>query len=194
VPSVRRGTCENRKAAGRDEIRRRHFLDATQSMAEVVRHRIRDKRQAQGLTQAEVARRMTIAGAPLSGDMVSKIETGVRSVTVEELAAFAAVLGVPLVKLMSPLDGERHMRVTSGYAIESSEVGNWVVWGFPWTTTARNAQEFMRLFLEICYWTQAVKEQAVKEGSSRQRLVETVERAHAAWHSRGRRSLPEMPS
>ena len=112
--------------------------------------------------------------------MVSKIESGVRSVTVEELAAFAAVLDVPFVKLMSPLDGERHMRVTSGYAIERSEVGNGVVGGFPWTTKARNAQEFMRLFLEIVYWTQAVK-----EGSPHQRLAETVERAHAVWRSRG---------
>ena len=97
LPSVQPGTCENRKAADRDEIELRRFLETTQSMTEVVRHRIRDRRQAQELTQAEVAQRMTTAGAPLSGDMVSKIENGVRSVTME-LAAFAAVLDVPLVK------------------------------------------------------------------------------------------------
>ena len=159
-----------------DEILRQRFLEETQSMTEVVRHRIRGKRQHQGLTQAELARRMTAAGSPLSNDMVSKIENGARSVTVEELAAFAAVLHVPLTQLMSPLEGERHMRVTNRYAIDRSEVGNWVVWGFPWTPEARGAQEFMRLFLELVYWRQAAKE----DRSYNAKVAETVERAHAA--------------
>ena len=83
---------------------------------------------------------------------------------------------------MSPLGGERHMRVTSAYAIDGSEVGTGLSGDSPGKPRRGTPQEFMRLFLEIAYWTQAVKE--ADEDRLRRKLAETVELAHAAAQPR----------
>ena len=83
----------------------------------------------------------------MSGDKVSKIEHGTRSVSVEELLAFAEVLGVPLERLLSALDGELAVRVTDTWAEES--IGNWMIWGKPWTEARRWAEESMSLFFTL---------------------------------------------
>jgi transcriptional regulator with XRE-family HTH domain len=143
----------NLRAVG--EQTRRHFEENTQPVADVIRRRIRTKREAAGLSQAELARKIRAAGLPLSGDKISKIESGKREVSVPELFAFAHVLPVPFIKLLTPLDGEKHVRITEGFAVDHSEVANWTVWGPPWRPAARAAQELMRLTLEIAFWMQA---------------------------------------
>jgi transcriptional regulator with XRE-family HTH domain len=53
-----------------------------------------DLRRDLGLSTTEVARRLTDAGRPTHQTTVSRIESGTRAVTVDDVAAFAAVLGV----------------------------------------------------------------------------------------------------
>lgn len=55
------------------------------------------------LTQAAVAERMTEAGYPMSRVQIAKTESASRPVPVEELAAFAAVLDVPVTYLIPGL-------------------------------------------------------------------------------------------
>ena len=148
--------CENRKP-DRAELQRRLFLEETQPVSEVVRRRIREKREKKGLSQAQLAEAMTAVLAPLSTDKISKIENGVRAVSIGELAAFAYVLEVPVVKLMSPLDGELPTRV-GGMSLQRDEVANWLIWGPWWTEDAQGAQELMSLTLSIAFWMQAATE------------------------------------
>jgi transcriptional regulator with XRE-family HTH domain len=164
--------CENRESIA--ERRRRAFFEDTQSPADVLRHRIRDERENKGLTQAALAREMTAAGAPLTHDKISKIENGGRSVAVEELFAFAEVLKVTYVHLLSPLDGEPHMRVSGRLALERAEIGNWMVWGDPESENARSAQEFMRLNLEIQFWMQAAKDEPENRKSHERKVADLV--------------------
>lgn len=59
-------------------------------------HSLKLVRSEAGMTQAEVSERMTEAGYPMSRVMIAKTESATRPVSVEELAAFAAVLQVPV--------------------------------------------------------------------------------------------------
>lgn len=98
---------------------------------------------------------MTALGAPLTADKLSKIESGTRSVTIEELVMFATALDVPLLELLKPLDGEVPVRITAGWALDRGEVANWAVWGPAWSDAARGAQQLMRETLEIAFWMRA---------------------------------------
>lgn len=98
---------------------------------------------------------MTDAEAPLTNDKVSKIESGKRLVTAGELFAFADVLEVPYAWLVTPRGGDRAVRVSNRLALDAHDVSNWLVFGHPWSETARGAQELMRLPFEIAYWLQA---------------------------------------
>lgn len=138
---------ENRKTE-LAELRRRAFLKNTQRGSHVLRRRIRELREARGLSQRAVAEAMTAAGVPLTGDKVSKLEAGTREVRYDELLAFADVLEVPLARLMSPEDGEPPIRA-GGLSLARNEVANWIVWGSPWSADAIGAQTFMRLTLQI---------------------------------------------
>ena len=135
-----------------DELQRRSFVEDTQLASEVLRQRIRERREAQGLTQRQLAEAMTAAGVPLTPDKVSKVELGVRGVELDELLAFAYVLDLPLARLMSPHEGERPIRA-GGIGLERHEVGNWMVWGPSWSREAMSAQTYMGLARRI--WTMA---------------------------------------
>lgn len=64
--------------------------------SETLSKRLVDARAEQGLRQSDVAQRATELGHPLDRGTVAKIERGERRVTVDDAAAFAEVLGVPL--------------------------------------------------------------------------------------------------
>ena len=93
-----------------DDARRRMFFEDTRPASEVLRLRIRACREEKGWKQVNLADAMTDVGVPLTGDKVSKIETGTRSVSYDELLAFAYVLDVPLAELMSPPEGAPPIR------------------------------------------------------------------------------------
>ncbi len=154
--------------------RRRWFLRTTQSISDVVRKRVQERRHERGLTQSELAQLMTAAGVPLTGDKVSKLESGKRSVGVEELFALAWVLDVPLADLVRPLDGEPEIRLTQDESRGWNEVANWIVWGREETPDAQEAQEFMRLLYELIFWTQAIKEAPTAEKATYRKKVADV--------------------
>jgi transcriptional regulator with XRE-family HTH domain len=65
-----------------------------------VRLAVRVLRTEQGLTQDQVVERMSAAGVPLARSALSQIEAGKRGISVDELEAFALVLGVTAGQLM----------------------------------------------------------------------------------------------
>lgn len=58
--------------------------------------RVKDLRQAQGWSQEELARRMTVAGYSMHQTTIAKLEGGSRPTNVAEVAALAAIFNMPI--------------------------------------------------------------------------------------------------
>lgn len=69
---------------------------------ETVRRNIRRLRRARDLTLVQLGQRLADAGRPMLDTVVSKVERGERRIDVDDLAAFAAVLGVTAAQLLEP--------------------------------------------------------------------------------------------
>ena len=65
--------------------------------------RLRSLREAEGLTQAELAARLQLAGWDISRETLAKVESQVRCVTDRELVRFAAALEVEPNELLRPV-------------------------------------------------------------------------------------------
>ena len=63
---------------------------------------LRSLREAEGLTQAELAGRLQIAGWDISRETLAKVESRVRCVTDQELVRFAEALEVNPSELLKP--------------------------------------------------------------------------------------------
>jgi transcriptional regulator with XRE-family HTH domain len=64
--------------------------------------RLRSLREAEGLTQAEFAARLQLAGWDISRETLAKVESQVRCVTDRELVRFAEALEVEPSELLKP--------------------------------------------------------------------------------------------
>jgi transcriptional regulator with XRE-family HTH domain len=85
----------------------RHFLPVAEvSVRELVARRLREERKARGVTQKQLADALTRHGLSITESDVRKREKGSVGVKVEELVTFAHVLGVPLVELLAPAEGD----------------------------------------------------------------------------------------
>lgn len=71
-------------------------------MGDTVRRNLRRLREQQGLKQREMINRLQAAGRPMARDSLSKSELGTRRIDVDDLVAFAAVLGVTVARLLEP--------------------------------------------------------------------------------------------
>jgi transcriptional regulator with XRE-family HTH domain len=71
---------------------------------EIFRERLRQVRDAHGLSQQALAERLEQQGLHLDRVVITKIETGARNVTLNEAFAIAFVLEVPLMTLLFPTD------------------------------------------------------------------------------------------
>ncbi len=67
--------------------------------------RVRELREAAGLTQRQLASQMTAAGHTMHQTTIAKIEAGQRPVLVKESSALAGVLGVSQADMMPGPDG-----------------------------------------------------------------------------------------
>lgn len=75
---------------------RRPVGPTTQHVAATVRH----LRQESGIPTTALARRLAALGHPISQSGVTRLETGQRHITVDDLATLAAVLGVQPAELL----------------------------------------------------------------------------------------------
>lgn len=87
--------------------------------------RLREVRQQAGVTQQQLAARMTEVGHKLHRSAVAKIELGERPVTIGEAVQLAGILGVPLVELVTDrgaateLERQHAVRVEAQIAVRS---------------------------------------------------------------------------
>ncbi|WP_175496938.1 helix-turn-helix domain-containing protein [Actinopolyspora alba] len=89
-----------------------------------VRRNIEALRSAQGLSLAELSRRLEAVGRPILGTGIHKIEQGVRRVDVDDLVALALALNVTPNRLLLPVDGSR-VELTSEVEVEQRPAWNW---------------------------------------------------------------------
>ncbi|AYC41983.1 helix-turn-helix domain-containing protein [Streptomyces griseorubiginosus] len=74
-----------------------------QPLGDTTRHvarTVRDLRERQGISTTVMAERLTALGRRISQSGVTRLETGQRQITVDDLTALAAVLGVRAASLL----------------------------------------------------------------------------------------------
>lgn len=96
------------------------------TVGRVLAARARRAREARGWSQAELGRRMTEAGAPMTQTAVARLEGGGRGVLVDELLALARVLDVPPVALLVDMAAQR-TPVTPTEAMPSYDALLWAI-------------------------------------------------------------------
>lgn len=85
--------------------------------------RVREVRDARGMSQQAVADALTAQGYPFSRLMVTKTEAAGRPITVADLAALAVVLGVPVTYFFTtPDDAQRAALDSELLAFETNDV------------------------------------------------------------------------
>ena len=86
------------------------MLDATTAAtpSDVFRDRLREAREARPMSQRQLAAALTDIGVPMSQAAVTRIETGLRNVTLDEVIGIAVVLDVAPMNLFLPIDGDEH--------------------------------------------------------------------------------------
>jgi transcriptional regulator with XRE-family HTH domain len=91
--------------------------DTTQHVARTTR----DLRERQGISTTVMADRLTALGRRISQSGVTRLETGQRQITVDDLTAIAAVLGVRPVALL-PSDGMADPCAAGTHAYDSRTI------------------------------------------------------------------------
>lgn len=79
---------------------KREPVDGSVFLSDVVAENVRDWRKRRELSQDEVARRMRALGHDWVQRTASESERGVRSISIDELASLAIVLGATFVELL----------------------------------------------------------------------------------------------
>lgn len=78
--------------------------------------RLRMERERQGLSQAELARRVTeVLGVNVDKSAVARIEQQTRAIRLDEAAAMAEVLGLPIAALLSDRSAEENEALKQQY-------------------------------------------------------------------------------
>jgi transcriptional regulator with XRE-family HTH domain len=97
---------------------------------QVLALRVKEARERRGWSQGELAKRVSALGYSLARPVINRIEQGgVRAgnVSVEDLLALAAALGVPPVHLLVPLDDDAELAVTPGVPpLPAREARAWI--------------------------------------------------------------------
>ncbi|MDO0976017.1 helix-turn-helix domain-containing protein [Mycolicibacterium frederiksbergense] len=101
----------------------------------VVGNNLRRARAARGITMRQLADRLETIGAPMAVSVISESERGKRRVAVVDALAFSLALNVPLVDLLTPVDGSIQLTRDSE-PIPNHAVNQWISGTDPWPPTA----------------------------------------------------------
>jgi len=97
--------------------------ETTKRASEVFAQRLRETRARRGVSQTELAERMTEQGRPMSKAALLRIEKGQRGLSLDEAIAFAAILYAPPANLLSPEEGSL-VELTSTRAVDGDGMRN----------------------------------------------------------------------
>lgn len=93
-------------------------------LATTFARRLRENREAAGLSQTELARRLTDRlGTAVPSTAVTKMENDTRSVKIDEAVAIAEVLRVPLLRMLGDDEDDRDAEIRHAqYDVDNAEV------------------------------------------------------------------------
>jgi transcriptional regulator with XRE-family HTH domain len=119
--------------------------------SELFGQRLRETREARGLSQTELAEHMTNQGRPMSKAALLRIEKGTRGLSLDEAIALAAILYAAPVNLLSPPE-DSLVELTSGRVVDGGGMRNFLLTGdsiLAWPESpAEDDRERLRLILE----------------------------------------------
>lgn len=104
------------------------MTDEKRRPSEVFAARLRETRKARGLSQTELARRMTESGRPLSKEALLRIENGTRGLSLDEALALTAVLFVVPPHLLTP-PGDEIVWLTDKVGVDGEGMRAWLRYG-----------------------------------------------------------------
>jgi transcriptional regulator with XRE-family HTH domain len=96
------------------------------TLRETTIHRIRELRQARGMTQQDLAERLARWGVRIDRTAVAKIEKGRRELTLSEAFMFAVALSVAPVHLFVPTDDDEPIMLTPDVGAPPEHVRAWI--------------------------------------------------------------------
>jgi transcriptional regulator with XRE-family HTH domain len=97
-------------------------------VARAVAENVRVIRDRRGLSQQQLAARLAELGRPMQASTVAKIEVGDRRVDVDDLAALAVALNVPVARLLLPdVSEDEEVYVVPAYSVPMWSAWQWAV-------------------------------------------------------------------
>jgi transcriptional regulator with XRE-family HTH domain len=96
---------------------------------DVFRDRLRDLRTDRGLSQQQLAEKVAQLGGHVPRVTITRLESGPREVTLDELLSLAAALSVSPLMLLLPVDETSQMRLGS-QTLTTREVASWYLGGW----------------------------------------------------------------
>jgi transcriptional regulator with XRE-family HTH domain len=109
-------------------------------ISKIFMRRLREARERRGWSQAELAKRVTALGHSLDKTAVTRIEGDNRKVTLDDAAALAATLDVPLLALLLP-EGTEEVSLTRKLSLGEPLAHAWMSGRAP---LSRESMEFYR--------------------------------------------------
>ncbi len=181
------------------------------TVSEVIGKQVQQARKRRHWTQERLAREVKDHGGALDRAAIAKIESGVRSVSIDEYLLLAAVLNVAPPLLLLPLGSENLIEITSRSRIDPHLALEWLRGDEPLTATNRRyidrpgwleGSEPIRLWLELRRKEEDVGEalsavqcadysnDAVQVRAGRQQHIDALQALHG--HLRAMRSAGEL--
>ena len=96
------------------------------SPSEVFRARLREVRRLKGWTQQQLADALADAGVKLDASAITRLERGTRGLSLDDVLAIAAALGVSPLHLFVPLDNDEELNVAPSLTANALDVRAWV--------------------------------------------------------------------
>lgn len=96
------------------------------TLRETTVRRIRELRGARGMTQQDLATRLSLLGARVDRTTVAKVENGSRELTLGEAFQYAHALDVAPVHLFVPTDSDEPISLGPNMEASPAELRNWI--------------------------------------------------------------------
>ena len=96
------------------------------SPSEVFRARLREVRRLKGWTQQQLADALASAGVKLDASGITRMERGTRGVTLDDVIAIAAALGVSPLHMLVPLENDEALNIAPGLTADTADVRAWI--------------------------------------------------------------------
>jgi transcriptional regulator with XRE-family HTH domain len=102
-----------------------------QTLRETTIQRIREIRLARGMTQQQLAERLSVLGSPTHQTSVARVESGKRELTLYEAFQYAYALDVAPVHLFVPTDSDELISIGPNMEAPPDHVREWIRGNWP---------------------------------------------------------------